>query len=300
MVEREDIEFEADGGVMLRGWLYIPDGPGPHPAISMAHGYAGVKEHRLDGFGRRFAEAGFVVLVHDHRSFGASDGEPRQDVNPWVQVEDWRRAISFLETRAEVDAARLGVWGSSYGGGHALVLGATDRRLKAVVSQVPNISGYRQALRRVPPHLVPALEEGFAEDERSMARGEGIEYQLVVSSDPTERASYASPDAVEFYLQDLPEGVWENKVTVRSTRWARMYEPGVFISRISPTPLLMIVAVEDYLTVTDIDLAAYEEALEPKALKLIPGGHFDPYIKNFDVASTAAVEWFTAHLLSHE
>jgi fermentation-respiration switch protein FrsA (DUF1100 family) len=262
----------------------------------MAHGYAGVKEHALEAFARRFADAGFAVLLHDHRTFGASDGEPRQDVNPWVQAEDWRRAISFLEARPEVDPDRIGVWGSSFAGGHAIVLGATDRRLKAVVAQVPNISGYRQALRRVPPHLVPALEEGFAEEERSAARGEPLPYQQIVSGDPAVRASYYSSDAVDFYLQDLPEGVWENRVTVRSTRMARMYDPGSFIRRVSPTPLLMIVAEADYLTVTDVALEAYEDALEPKKLILIPGGHFDPYHSQFEPASAGALDWFQKHL----
>ena len=137
-MERQDVEFAAEGGVTLRGWLYIPDGPAPHPAITMAHGFAGVKEHGLDRFARAFAEAGFVVLVHDHRGFGASGGTPRFDVDPWVQIADWRRAISFLESHPAVDADRIGVWGTSYAGGHAIVLGATDRRLRAVVAQVPD------------------------------------------------------------------------------------------------------------------------------------------------------------------
>src|SRR5258706_520365 len=94
---------------------------------------------------------GFVVLVHDHRNFGTSGGDLRGDVDPWVQIRDWRRAISYLEARPEVDPARIGLWGTSYAGGHALVLGATDRRLRCIVSQVPTISGYEQGLRRVSP-----------------------------------------------------------------------------------------------------------------------------------------------------
>jgi dienelactone hydrolase len=289
MTDRRDIAFTAEGGVTLRGRYFVPDGRGPHPAISMSHGYAGVKEHSLEPFARRFAEAGFAVLLHDHRTFGASDGVPRQDVNPWTQFENWRRAISFLEAQPEVDGSHIGVWGSSYGGGHAIVLGATDRRLKAVVAQVPNISGYRQAQRRVPPHLVPALTENFAEEERSAFRREPVRYQQIVSNDPSVPASFDSRDAVDFYLQKLPDGVWENRLTVRSTRMARMFQPGLFIRRVSPTPLLMI-------TVTDVGLEAYEDALEPKRLILIPGGHFDPSISQFELASTGALEWFTEHL----
>ena len=109
-------------------------------------------------------------------------------------------------------------------------------------------------------------------------------------------ASYRAPDAVSFYLQDIPQGIWENKVTVRSTRAARMYEPGAWISRVSPTPLLMVVAAADAITVTDLALAAYERALEPKKLELIPGGHFDPYLGQFPAASSAAVAWFRTYL----
>ncbi|AVH54763.1 MULTISPECIES: alpha/beta hydrolase [Streptomyces] len=296
MAERENVEFEADGGVTLRGWLFLPDGPGPHPAITMAHGYAGVRDHGLEPFARTFAENGFVVLLHDHRTFGASDGQPRQDVDPWQQISDWRRAISYLESRPEVDSDRIGLWGTSYAGGHAIVLGATDRRLRAVVSQVPTISGYEQGLRRVAPDAVAVLEESFAEDERAQLRGEAPRTLAIVSGDPTVPASYRSQEAIDFYLQPKPDGVWENKVTLRSNRAARMYEPGTWITRVSPTPLLMVVALGDTVTVTDLALAAYERALEPKQLQLIPGGHFDPYVAQFDQASTAALDWFRQHL----
>src|SRR5262245_35463198 len=130
MIERTDIAFPAEDEIILRGWLYQPkDRAARRPAITMAHGFGAVKEHGLDRFARRFAEAGFIVLVHDHRNFGASDGEPRHDIDPWRQVADWRRAISFLESVDGVDATRIGIWGTSYAGGHAILLGATDRRI---------------------------------------------------------------------------------------------------------------------------------------------------------------------------
>jgi cephalosporin-C deacetylase-like acetyl esterase len=198
MSERVDVEFEAEGGVTLAGWLYRPDAAGPHPAITMAHGYAGVRGHGLDSFARAFADGGFVVLVHEHRGFGSSGGQPRQDVDPWRQIADWRRAITFLENQPEVDARRIGLWGTSYAGGHAIVLGATDRRLRAVVAQVPTISGFEQGLRRIPPDGVAALEAAFDEDERAQARGEAPRYQAIVDADPAVPASYRAPDAIEF------------------------------------------------------------------------------------------------------
>lgn len=96
MAERRNIEFGVEGGVTLRGWLFVPGAKGPAPAITMAHGYAGVKEHGMERFARAFAEAGFVVLVHDHRHFGASDGAERGDVDPWQQIADCGVRFRFL------------------------------------------------------------------------------------------------------------------------------------------------------------------------------------------------------------
>ena len=298
MTSKSDVKVPAEGGIELGAWLFLPKGEGIRPAITMAHGFAGVKEHGLERFAEAFAAAGFVVLVHDHRNFGTSGGDLRGDVDPWRQIADWRRAISYLEARPEVDPSRIGLWGTSYAGGHALVLGATDRRLRCIVAQVPTISGYKQGLRRVSPDATPALEHAFNEDERAQLRGEPPRRQAVVSGDPAVPAAYRSQDAIDFYLQPIPAGLWQNEITLRSTRAARMYEPGVWISRVSPTPLLLVVASDDKLTVADLALAAYERALEPKRLALIPGGHFAPYLHQFPLAAAAAAGWFREHLLN--
>src|SRR6201984_3395952 len=186
MVERRDVGFSVEGDEHLGGWLLVPSNPSAKlPAISIAHGYAGVKEHGLERFARAFAEAGLIALVHDHRNFGASDGAIRHDIDPWRQIADWRRAISFLESLPVVDPNSIGVWGTSYAGGHVLVLGATDRRIRAVVSQVPTFSGYEQGLRRVPPDALAALERLFDEDERAQFRGEPPHRQQIVSDNPS-------------------------------------------------------------------------------------------------------------------
>jgi uncharacterized protein len=298
MAIREDIRFSVDGGIKLGAWLYLPDSSySRSPAITMAHGYAGTREHGIAKFAEAFAAAGFIVLLHDHRTFGVSDGEPRQDVDPWRQIADWRRAISYLESREEVDASRVGIWGTSYAGGHALVLGATDRRIACVVAQVPTISGYEQGSRRVAPEGVAALEAVLDDDERAQARGEAPRLQAVVNKDIGIPASYRTKDAIDFYLQPLGPGArWDNVVTVRSTRLARMYEPGVWAPRIGPKPLMMIVATQDTVTLTDLALEAYERAHQPKKLVMIPGGHFDPYLSGFDVSCGAALQWFQEHL----
>ncbi len=110
MTARSEVRFPADDGVELGAWLYLRKSDAQRSAaITMAHGYAGVKEHGITRFAEAFADAGFVVLLHDHRTFGISGGEPRQDVDPWRQLADWRRAISYLESRTEVDSRRMGL-----------------------------------------------------------------------------------------------------------------------------------------------------------------------------------------------
>lgn len=297
----EQVAFRADGEIQLHASLYVPTtGKGPFPGLTMTVGYGGVKEQGALPYAEAFARAGFVVLFHDHRGFGESEGTPRQDINPWRQIEDWRRAITYLQSRDEVDSERIGLWGSSYSGGHALVLGATDSRLKAVVSQVPTISGHQQGLRRVNPTAVAALEASFADDDLGQLRGEEPRRIALVSDDGVTPASYTDPEAVAFYLQPIPDGLWENHVTIRSTRAARSYEPGIYVDKVSPTPLLMIVGETDRVTPTDLALAAYERALEPKELVIFPGGHFDAYLKDFETTSGAAVRWFIQHLVQGE
>jgi dienelactone hydrolase len=104
MSRRKDVEFEAGDGIKLRAWLFEPTaGRCPCPAMTMAHGYAGVREHGVEPFARAFADAGIAVLLHDHRNLGAREGQPRQDIDPWQQISDWRRAISYLESLPEID-----------------------------------------------------------------------------------------------------------------------------------------------------------------------------------------------------
>jgi hypothetical protein len=97
-------------------------------------------------FGGMVASA---CLVFDYRYLRASDGEPRGQIFPWEQIEDHRNAITYASELPEVDAERLGIWGTSYSGGHVLCVGALDRRVKCVASQVPPIDGWRDLTRLV-------------------------------------------------------------------------------------------------------------------------------------------------------
>src|SRR4051795_10649377 len=180
---RQDVEFDAEG-VTLRGWLYTPaDASGPAPAVVMAHGFSAVKEMYLDRFAELFADAGLAALVFDNRNFGASAGEPRQEIDPWMQVRDYRHAISYASMRPELDAERIGVWGSSYSGGHVLVVGAIDRRVRCVVSQVPLISGHANFRALVRADFIAGFREQFDADRAARYRGEAPAMVPVVDED---------------------------------------------------------------------------------------------------------------------
>lgn len=297
---RKDIEFNTEDGVTLRGWHYLPDNQeGKVPTIIMAHGFSAVKEMYLDRFAEAFAMAGMAVIVFDNRNFGASDGEPRQEIDPWQQIRDYRNAITYAETLDETDINRIGIWGSSYSGGHVLVVGAIDRRVKCVVSQVPLTSGNRNAKRLIRADFMAATRSMFDDDRRNRAQGMPPAMIPVVDVDPTAPSALPTPDSwtwfTETYCIRAPS--WKNEVTLRSVEMFTEYEPGSYARFISPTPLLMLVAKDDVLTVADLAFESYEQALEPKHIVSLNGGHFDAYVKGFDVASKAATNWFSEHLM---
>jgi uncharacterized protein len=296
---RKDIEFKCEDGTTLRGWHYLPGSRQDKVStIVIAHGYSAVKEMYLDRFAESFAEAGLASVVFDNRNFGASDGEPRQEIDPWQQIRDYRDAISFAETLGETDANRIGIWGSSYSGSHVLVVGAIDRRVRCVVSQAPMISGHENVRRLVRADHIAGFQRMFESDRRSRFAGNPPDMVPVVSEDPAGPAALASADSWKWFTETGRNRApaWKNEVTLRSVEMLSEYEPGSYIGFISPTPLLMIVALGDHLTVADAALAAYERALPPKQLVTLKGGHFDAYVADFADSSAAAAKWFIQHL----
>jgi fermentation-respiration switch protein FrsA (DUF1100 family) len=295
---RTDIAFKTTDGTTLRGWHYLPDGPGKYPTIVMAHGFSAVKEMYLDKFAETFAKAGLASVVFDNRNFGASGGEPRQEIDPWLQVRDYSDAVTFAQSLAQTDAERIGVWGSSYSGGHVLVVAAIDRRVKCVVSQVPLVSGWHGFRRIVRADVIASLNSMLQADRASRAAGHPPGMLPVVASDPTAPSALPTADSYKWFTETAAARApsWRNEVTLRTVEYGFGYEPGAYISLISPTPLMLIVAIKDHLAVSDLAIAAYERAYEPKRLVLLAGGHFEAYVEDFEQSAGPASEWFRTHL----
>ncbi|MCP5060161.1 MAG: alpha/beta hydrolase [bacterium] len=298
---REDIQLPSRGS-RCHGWLYHPERPGAQdgsPAIVMAHGFSAVKEMFLDRFAESFRAAGFAVLVFDFRFLGASPGEPRGQIFPTEQHEDYRNAISWLAGRPEIDAERIGAWGSSFSGGHVLQLAAFDRRIKAAVAQVPALGIWRQAVRSAGVEGLRALL-GLLTLDRVARYPDGAVNYIPVVGPPGSPAVLGTPDAYAWFLKqgDSIAPSWQNAVTIESVERMIEYDPAAAIELIAPTPLRMIVAEQDSLISIEEVEAAFARAGEPADLVRLACGHFDVYADEpwFTRASEAATSWFVEHL----
>ena len=268
--------------------------------VRSTHGFSAIKEMRLDAYAEVFCDAGLACLVYDNRGLGTSGtapGRPRQEIDPWEQVRDYQHAITAAQARPDVDAARIGVWGSSYSGAHAYVVGAIDRRVKAVCGQVPLVSGRRAFEMLIRIDLWEPTWQLLAADRLARARGEAPIMLPVVDPDPTSQCALPTADSWQFF-SEYEGTTWRNEVTLRSLELFQGYEPGDYLKLISPTPLLMVVAPNDRLVAGEIACAAFDTAAQPKKLVLLPGGHFDAYVgRGFEISSGAARDWFVEHLV---
>ena len=135
---RTDVEF-ISGDATLRGWLFSSEAAFQRgPAVVMAHGFTATRHMAVDKYASALAAAGFTILLFDHRGFGASGGEPRQQFTPWQQARGYRDAISYLEQRGDTGKNGVVVWGDSSSGGVATVVAAIDERVSALVVVVEN------------------------------------------------------------------------------------------------------------------------------------------------------------------
>jgi pimeloyl-ACP methyl ester carboxylesterase len=284
---RKEITIKVDR-VRLAGWFYRPEGRGPFPVIVMSHGLGAVKEMGLDQFAERFSQAGLACLVYDHRNCGGSEGEPRFEFDPWQQINDMRDVVTYAQSLPDVDADRVGLWGTSWSGGHVFVVAATDRRIKCVVAQAPTISGYRNTIRAIPADKYSAFLQEIYQERRARANG----------SAPTVVRISAEGSDGDAWSRVAGQGTpYKNAMTLLSRELRMAYEPGVYVPRIAPTPLLMVLAKHDVRCPIDDQLAAYQQACEPKQLVLIDGGHYSPYVDKLPEAATAARDWFVKHLV---
>ncbi len=269
----ERVTFTS-GGDHCVGHLHLPLGVARPPVVLMGNGLATEWHFGTRGFVRAFTAAGLATFNFDYRHFGESAGEPRQLLDFGKQREDWRAALAYLRTRADLANDRLALWGSSLGGGHAITLAADEPRVRAVVAQVPHLDS-RAAMKAVPlAQILRTLGHALC-DKLGAALGLAP-HTIPVAVEPGAIGLLSKPGWKAHYLSLAPPSSgWRNAVPARSIFTAGNYNPIDVVERLK-MPVLLVYGRDD----AGAPAATVEAAARRMAdATLLPfdGDHFDVY-----------------------
>ena len=274
-------------GTRMSAEVFAPTGSEEKklPTIIMSHGWGGTAEY-LRTSAMEFAKAGYLVIAFDYRGWGTSDSrlilagskpekkdgkivaevkEVREVVDPIDQTADIMNAIHWAVGDKQCDAGRIGIWGSSYSGGHVVYVAARDPRVKAFVSQVGAMDS------RWTIATPTARAHTFAQGT-SRSRGE---------------TGYPPAGARFNNMNGQP--VWEKLM---------QYAPIEDIGRCKDCAKLFIIAENEELFDNKLHaILAHERGTGVKKLVTIPGiKHYGIYLEARERAEKEAIAWFDEHL----
>jgi dienelactone hydrolase/Ca2+-binding EF-hand superfamily protein len=292
-VEKRAVTIWSDG-TRMAGDLYLPKNRQESeklPAIVFCAGTGGTKGGTGGRLGPIFAEKGYVALAFDYRGWGESesqlmavDPQPKPDekgeltikvkalrwqMNYTDQTEDIRAAISFLAGEPAVDPERIGLMGSSYGGGLVTYMAGTDPRVKCVVAQVPGLGGANRDR---------ALAAAY-QLHTKQARGEvePVPLETGKMTGKMERYSNMRTNAAKSIGFSALEAAAKIKV-----------------------PALFVVAENEELSNNDIVAEAQKQIAArgvPSKYHVVKGiTHYGIYREGFEEATALEIAWFEEHL----
>lgn len=295
-VTRESVTYYSDD-VAAYALIFYPKDFDPQqktPAVVLGQGWTGT-HFSIAKYANRIAEHGLVAMAIDYRGWGLSNGYvtlperrehsidsddthitretteviiKRTRLLPMDQVEDYRNAISYIQGEPGVDPERIGVWGSSYAGGHVITVAGLDARVKALVGQIPAIAG--KGTEPAPASLSGPM---LADAIKRAREGQGS----------TTEAGFSNP----------------REIDLETYQKASEYRPWHYLDRVGERPTLLIAAENEELFDNEENSKAAMEVLTgPKKFIEVPDiTHFEMYIDEaFETSSTAAAEWFVEHL----
>lgn len=292
------VEFPSEGAT-LRGLLFAGGSQteSEQPLVIMAHGTSATVNMVADRYAEVFARAGLAVLLYDHRNFGSSEGEPRQEINPWIQCRGYRDAMRFAKTLGGIDPERIALWGDSYTGGQVVVVAATGPRVKAVVAQVP-VFGAEAPMVEPSRANFDSISEVLSRGDVRGSRETTTGPLPVVSADQASTPSLLKPiQAFRWFIDygGRPGSRWHNTVTRVVPETPVPFHPALCAPFVT-APTLLMVAPADEMVHADYAVArqAYELIPAPKRWYDIAGGHFGLLYwpgKLFDEASRVQTEF---------
>lgn len=300
-MDYQPVGFESEGA-RLGGRLYLPAGEPPFPAVAMAHGTSATITMCADRYAEAIAGAGIAALLYDHRNFGISEGEPRQQINPWLQARGYRHALDFLSSRPEINEDRLGVWGDSYTGGLVLLVAATDDRVRVVVAQCPACG---PALPPPDPtgERFARIRSTFLDGDITGPNGSVAGPMPVVYADQMHHESLLKPvSAFRWFIEygGRHASGWQNVVTRMSPSVPEPYHAGLCAAHVS-VPVLALISPDDEMEGANpvVARAVFEAIRGPVHIEDLEGGHFGLLhhpSPEFDLASRRQTSFLRAHL----
>ncbi|MDX2048253.1 MAG: alpha/beta fold hydrolase [Chitinophagaceae bacterium] len=296
-ITRKDIQFYS-GINLVKGWLFHPAETAgkKFPVIVMAPGFAGVKESNYRFIADEFAAAGFAVVLFDYPNFGESEGKPRQEADPLLQVQAYRDAITYATGNPLIDGESIGVWGGSYSGGHAILVAALDSRVKCFVAMTPFLSG-NALIRNKSMAARKKRGEAFNADRINRMNGKTPAMIPVVSEKGGAMVAAPSPYAWQFvqsFISYAPN--FKNEVTLRSIEMQFEYEPAAYLNRTDSIPKLFLIAKQDELIPETFIKNYYDAAPGPKELVYFEGHHFSAYQEKRKETCGYAIAFFKKYL----
>ena len=272
---RQDIRISSHGE-HLAAYVYRPDPASrPVPCVVMAHGFSATRDDGLPPYAEAFQRAGFAVILFDYRHFGASTGEPRQLLDVGRQQEDYRAVIDWARHTDGIDPDRIALWGSSFSGGHVLVVAAGDPRIAAVVAQAPFTDSVA-AIRQMPLRNVVRGSLAALRDRAGALLGRAPVY-LPAVGEPGSFAVMTAPDAMAGFAAIAgPRSTWRNEVAARIVLDVVGYRPVRYADRLG-MPVLFCVCDEDTTTPPGPTVTAAQRAPRGE-LRRYPYGHFSIYL----------------------
>ena len=273
-IQREDVRFNS-GSDRISAWLYRPAGNGDAPLLVMAHGLGAVRTMRLDAYAERFCAAGYACLVFDYRNFGDSEGAPRQLLDIHMQLQDWTVAVAYARTLTGIDQNRIGLWGTSFSGGHVIATAARLPGIAAVVSQCPFTDSIA-SLGTLSP-VTNARITALAIRDLIGARLGWAPVMVQTAGNPGEVALMNAPDAYPGFLKLVPDGTTlRNEVAARIGVKILPYRPGRLAAKVT-CPILFCICESDSVAPSG-PTRRYAATAPRGEVKLYPEGHFEIYV----------------------